>query len=941
MPESAQPDPDPRPDAAVTLLAVIDGLAAESRPGFELRATLDSSLERDLGLDSLARVELISRIEDGFSVRLPEDTLSRAETARDLLNALRSAGGVARATGEAHAVQAPLTRVEGFPASALTLVDALEWHVEAHPDRLHVLFYRTPDQTEPMTYAALKAAAQSMAAGLACRGLAKGQSVAIMLPTCLEFFHCYYGILYAGGVPVPLYPPARLSQLEDHLRRQAGILDSCLAPILITVPEAKLAARFLEAEVASLQVVVTPAELADGGAQADSAPDFASAPLLPEDVAFIQYTSGSTGNPKGVVLTHANLMANIRAWGRAIRMDSADVVVSWLPLYHDMGLIGTWLGSLYHACLLVLMSPLDFLARPERWLWAIHTHRGTATAAPNFAYELCLRRLHDDTLQGLDLGSWRLAANGAEPVSPDTMARFAERFGKYGFRPEAMAPVYGLAECTVGLAIPSLGRRPVIDRVKREAFMKSGRAVPAADDDPEPLQFVACGHPLPGHQVRIVNDAGREVPDRTVGHLEFRGPSATSGYLRNPEETKKLVRGDWLDSGDLAYVANGDIHITSRAKDMIIRGGRNIYPYELEEAVGSLPGVRKGCVAIFGAHDPAAGTERLVVVAETREKAAAALASLRKQINQLALELIGTPTDDIVLAPPQTVLKTSSGKIRRAATRDLYLRGAIGAPGRGAWLQVARVTWMSFTPGLRRIMRRVAVQGFALRVYAVFLTLAPLALVGAVLAPGRAWSFTRALARTLLRLSGLSFSVSGIENLPRGTPCVAVSNHASYLDGVAILAALPQPFGFVAKSELQRPFLARIFLRGLGTQFVERFDVEKSVEDSARLVERAKAGQSLFVFAEGTLTRAPGLMPFKMGAFQVAAEAGIPVVPIAITGTRSVLRDGSWFPHRGALAVVVSPPIAPQGSDWGAAVKLRDAARAEILRHCGEPDLAR
>ena len=941
MPESAQPDPDPRPDAAVTLLAVIDGLAAESRPGFELRATLDSSLERDLGLDSLARVELISRIEDGFSVRLPEDTLSRAETARDLLNALRSAGGVARATGEAHAVQAPLTRVEGFPASALTLVDALEWHVEAHPDRLHVLFYRTPDQTEPMTYAALKAAAQSMAAGLACRGLAKGQSVAIMLPTCLEFFHCYYGILYAGGVPVPLYPPARLSQLEDHLRRQAGILDSCLAPILITVPEAKLAARFLEAEVASLQVVVTPAELADGGAQADSAPDFASAPLLPEDVAFIQYTSGSTGNPKGVVLTHANLMANIRAWGRAIRMDSADVVVSWLPLYHDMGLIGTWLGSLYHACLLVLMSPLDFLARPERWLWAIHTHRGTATAAPNFAYELCLRRLHDDTLQGLDLGSWRLAANGAEPVSPDTMARFAERFGKYGFRPEAMAPVYGLAECTVGLAIPPLGRRPVIDRVKREAFMKSGRAVPAADDDPEPLQFVACGHPLPGHQVRIVNDAGREVPDRTVGHLEFRGPSATSGYLRNPEETKKLVRGDWLDSGDLAYVANGDIHITSRAKDMIIRGGRNIYPYELEEAVGSLPGVRKGCVAIFGAHDPAAGTERLVVVAETREKAAAALASLRKQINQLALELIGTPTDDIVLAPPQTVLKTSSGKIRRAATRDLYLSKAIGARGRGAWLQVARVTWMSFTPGLRRIMRRVAVQGFALRVYAVFLTLAPLALVGAVLAPGRAWSFTRALARTLLRLSGLSFSVSGIENLPRGTPCVAVSNHASYLDGVAILAALPQPFGFVAKSELQRPFLARIFLRGLGTQFVERFDVEKSVEDSARLVERAKAGQSLFVFAEGTLTRAPGLMPFKMGAFQVAAEAGIPVVPIAITGTRSVLRDGSWFPHRGALAVVVSPPIAPQGSDWGAAVKLRDAARAEILRHCGEPDLAR
>ena len=935
MPESAQPHPDPRPDAAVTLLAIIDGLAAESRPGFALRATLDSSLERDLGLDSLARVELISRIEDGFGVLLPEDTLSRSETPRDLLNALRSAGAAAHGTGEAHAVQAPLARVEGTPSAAMTLVEALQWHVDAHPDRLHVLFYRTPEHTEQMTYAGLKVAALAICAGLGRRGLGQGQSVAIMLPTCLEFFHCYYGILLAGGVPVPLYPPARLSQLEDHLRRQAGILDSCLAPILITVPEAKLAARFLEAEVASLHTVATPHELASDGAGEQLVP----AALQPDDVAFIQYTSGSTGNPKGVVLTHANLMANIRAWGRVIRLDSSDVVVSWLPLYHDMGLIGTWLGSLYHACLLVLMSPLDFLARPERWLWAIHTHRGTATAAPNFAYELCLRRLHDDTLQGLDLSSWRLAANGAEPVSPDTIARFSERFGKYGFRPESMAPVYGLAECTVGLAIPPLGRKPIVDHVQREVFLNSGRAVPAAPDDREPLRFVACGHPLSGHQVRIVDDAQREVPDRTMGHLEFNGPSATSGYLRNPEETKKLIHGDWLDSGDLGYVANGDIFITSRAKDMIIRGGRNIYPYELEDAVGKLPGVRKGCVAIFGAHDPAAGTERLVVVAETREKAAAALAPLRRQINQLAVELVGTPTDDIVLAPPQTVLKTSSGKIRRAATRDLYLSGAIGAPGRWAWLQVARVTWMGLTPGLRRLARRARTVGFAARAYVAFFALAPLAWISPLMIPRRAWAYTRILARALLRASGVAFSVQGLENLPRGTPCVAVSNHASYLDGLLILAALPEAFGFVAKSELQSNWLARVLLRALGAQFVERFEVEKSVEDTARLVQHAKKGHSLFVFPEGTLTRASGLKAFRMGAFQVAGEAGIPVVPVTITGTRSVLRDGSWFPHRGPVSVIVSQPIVPQGSDWSAALRLRDAARAEILRHCGEPDL--
>ena len=935
MPEPSAQRPVATADTAARLLAVIDGLAAESRPGAEVHATLDSALESDLGLDSLARVELISRIEDRFQVRLPENTLSRAETAGDLLDALQIAGASVRGGRETHRVQAPIGRVQGTPASAHTLVDMLEWHVQMHPERMHVQFYDTPEHTEQLTYAQLKAAAVAISVGLARGGLDRGQSVAIMLPSCLEFFQCYYGILLAGGVPVPLYPPARLSQIEDHLRRQAGILDSCLAPILITVQEAKLVARFLRAEVASLREVLTPQELVSQ--HAGSLPP---APT-PDDVAFIQYTSGSTGNPKGVVLTHKNLLANIRAWGTAIRLDSSDVTVSWLPLYHDMGLIGTWLGSLYYACPLVLMSPLDFLARPERWLWAIHTHRGTVTAAPNFAYELCLRRLHDDVLQGLDLSSWRLAANGAEPVSPNTIEHFSTRFAKYGFRPETMAPVYGLAECTVGLAIPPLGRRPIIDHVRRDLFLESGRAIPAEDDDPEPLRFVACGHALPGHEIRIVNDEGREVPDRTVGHLEFRGPSATSGYLRNPEETRKLVRGNWLASGDLAYVANGDIYLTSRAKDVIIRGGRNIYPYELEEAVGQLQGVRKGCVAVFGASDPAAGTERLVVVAETRERAPETLAALRKQINQLAMELVGTPTDDIVLAPAQSVLKTSSGKIRRAATRDLYTRGAIGAAGLGARLQMARLVWISFTPGLRRVARCIAAYGFALRVYAAFFGLAPLAWLGTAMAPACGWSLTGALARAMLRLAGYRLSVLGVANLPRGSACIAVSNHCSYMDGAVLLAAIPRPFGFVAKSELQRYVFARVFLRGLRARFVERFDVERSVEDSAKLVRHAKEGQSLLFFPEGTLTRAPGLMEFRIGAFQVASHAGLPVVPVTITGTRSALRDGGWFPQPGPLAVVISPPIAPEGSDWKAALRLRDAARAEILRQCGEPDLQR
>ena len=937
QPGAGPPAAEPRADAAGALLALIDRLVAESHAHEMPPATLESSLERDLGLDSLGRVELVSRVEREFAVLLPEETLARAETARDLLKVLIAAGGERQLPGGATAVTAAPARAEGLPSAAVHLVEMLEWHFAAHPDRVHVAFYRTPEQTEPLTYAALKSGAQAVAEGLKRRGLEPGQAVAIMLPTCLDFFHCFYGILIAGGIPVPIYPPARLSQLEAHLRRQSGILASCLAPILITVPEAKLVARFLEAQVESLRSVVTVRDLwIEGPATPDPV-------LKPDDTAFIQYTSGSTGNPKGVVLTHANLLANIRAWGEAVQFSSTDVVVSWLPLYHDMGLIGAWLGSLYHASLLVLMSPLDFLARPERWLWAIHRHRGTITAAPNFAFELCLRRLEGKGLEGLDLSSWRVAANGAEPVSADTILRFTGRFAGYGFHPEAMVPVYGLAECTVGLAIPPLGRIPVIDRIKRRPFAESGLAVPASEDEADALRIVACGIPLSGHQVRIVNDAGREVPDRVAGRLEFRGPSATSGYFRNAEETARLFRGEWLDSGDLAYMVGGEIYITSRAKDMIIRGGRNLYPYELEEALGKLPGIRKGCVAIFGVPDAASGTERLVVVAETREREAPALEDLRRHINGLSVELLGAPPDDIVLAPPQTVLKTSSGKIRRAATRDIYLGGMIAAPGRAGWWQLARVTLLSLTPEARRWARRLREYGYAAWVWSVSGRIALPVWLAVAAAPSRQWAWRagRLAAKLIVRLSGVPLAVNGLQNLPPGSPCVVVANHASYVDGIVLLATLPFPIGFVAKVELRESFFVRVLLGRLGAQFVERFDAQRGVEDTARLVELARNGESFAFFAEGTFTRAPGLMPFRMGAFLVAAEAGMPVVPVTLSGTRALLRDRSWLPHRTPVTVAVSASVAPRGMEWGDAIALRDAARSEILRQCGEPDLAR
>ena len=927
--------------AGVSAEAVLEqvrqqALELHPRRGRSLHVTLDSALDRELGFDSLSRVELLLRLERAFGVGLSESLLAGAETPRDLWRAVRAGKVVRHTAPAAQARAAPLDELVGVPYTAGTLPEMLDWHVFSHPQRPHVYMYGERDEPETITYAMLADGAQAMAAGLQARGLLPGQSVAIMLPTGRDYLFSFFGILLAGGIPVPIYPPLRPSQLEDHLRRHAGILANAQGVLLITVAEARRVGRLLQGQVETLREVVTPQQLAATEAA------FSGQPIRGQDTAFLQYTSGSTGQPKGVILTHANLLANIRAMGEAVQADSTDVFVSWLPLYHDMGLIGAWLGSLYYGLPLVLMSPLAFLTRPARWLWTIHKHRGTLTAAPNFAYELCLSKVEDSDIEGLDLGSLRLSLNGAEPVSPNTVRRFGGRFAPYGFRPQTMAPVYGLAEAAVGLAFPPLGRGPRIDRIERKTFITRGKAVPVPDAAQGALEFVACGQPLTGYQIRIVDTTGRELPEREEGRLEFKGPSATSGYLRNPEATRGLFDGAWLDSGDLAYVAEGDVYLTSRVKDIIIRGGRNIYPYELEETVGDIPRIRKGCVAVFSSPDPALGTERVIVVAETREEETVTLEALQTQVLGVATDLLGMPPDDVVLAPPHTVLKTSSGKIRRAAMRDLFETGRIDQRTHAVWWQVMRLSLTSLRPRLRSVWRRFTDLAYAVYAQIIFWLLAPPVwlLVASLPDASRRWAVMRQGARLLFRLGRIPLSVEGIEQLPREQACVIVTNHASYLDGVMLVAALPIEFSFVAKAELDRKLIPRRFLRRIGAVFVERFDKQRGVADARRTVQTVQAGRSLVFFPEGTFTRMPGLLPFHMGAFVAAAEAGVPVVPVTIRGTRSLLRADSRFPRRGVVRVIVADRILPEGTDWAAAVTLRDAARATLLAHLWEPDLA-
>ena len=951
---STAEQPPGRDEALLELIAAMSKELGAGARSAEVR--LDSSLERDLGFDSLARMELLHRIEARFDCSFPEALLAEAETPRDLVRGL---GTSAPPPGAAPAPRAQLSAGAGrvVPGHVETLTEALQWQAEHYGDSTHIRLLDDQGQAVEVGFGGLLDRAARLAAGLAGLGLAPAETVMLMLPTGEDYFASFMGVLLAGCIPVPVYPPARAAQIEEHLRRQAKIGGNCRARVVITDPGAKRFAPLLTSLIPTLSHVATAGELAANELTAHAAGTPLRYRAGAGDTAFIQYTSGSTGDPKGVVLTHANLLANIRAMGRVLEAKPDDVFVSWLPLYHDMGLIGAWLGSLVHGIPLVLMSPLTFLARPQRWLSAISDHGGTISGAPNFAYEACVRRIPDEVLDDLDLSSWRVAFNGAETVSPATMDAFRERFAPCGFRREAMMPVYGLAENSVGLAFPPLGRGPRIEAIDRDRLMSGGVASPAGEDEAGAVRLPSCGVPLPGHQIRIAGADGRELPDRHEGHVQFQGPSATSGYLRRPDKNAEMfkgARGDWLDSGDLGFMADGELFVTGRAKDMIVRAGRNIFPAELENAIGELEGIQRGNVAVFGAPDPDTETERLVVLAESRHRDEARRQTIRSEIVGLSADLVGAPPDDVVLVPPRSVPKTSSGKIRRQAARTLYLAGNAGAAPGSVRMQLVRLA-LAALPGLaRRWVRRTgsvlysAWAGLVLLAVAVPVWL----LAAAVPTPGWGLAVARIGLRLIRALTAMRITIGGLENVPSkdtqhdGAFVIAV-NHSSYLDGPVLLSSLPGRLCFVAKGELASQLIAGTFLKRLGTAFVERFDRAQGAADAERLAAAIRRGRPLVYFPEGTLSRMPGLLPFRMGAFAAAVAADVPVLPVVIRGSRSALRDGSILlrPHPIRVEILLAQAPRPAGggeapSDWDAAVELRDRVRAEMLRHVGEPDLA-
>ncbi|MDH3440873.1 MAG: AMP-binding protein, partial [Gammaproteobacteria bacterium] len=392
------------------------------------------------------------------------------------------------------------------------------------------------------------------------------------------------------------------------------------------------------------------------------------------DIALLQYTSGSTGAPKGVALSHSNVLANVRAIGQAVDFSARDVGVSWLPLYHDMGLIGM-LTTRYWGSSMVVMSPLDFARDPSSWLRAISDHKGTLSPAPNFAY-LRSTRLSDEELSNIDLSSWRLALCGAEHVDPGTVRDFTRRFAPYGFRSNAFYPVYGLAEHTLAVSFPPLGAEPVVEHIDRDCLATSGMATAIDEEHDSALSLVSVGIPLEGVTVEIRDKAGQPLPEGQVGELVVKSDCVMTGYFQDAAATADVLTDGWLRTGDLGYFRDGMLYITGRIKDMIIRNGRKYFPHDIELAATEVRGVRPGRVTAFSLLAKA-GKEHLVVLAETNGSSGNTDAGLARRIGTAVAKRIGFRPDEVALCARDALPITSSGKVRRRLAKDRFCSGEL------------------------------------------------------------------------------------------------------------------------------------------------------------------------------------------------------------------------------------------------------------------------
>ena len=549
-------------------------------------------------------------------------------------------------------------------AGAETLTGALRAQVERRPDDEALVLVDRRAGEQALTLSALWERVVCYQAAFAARGLEPGGMVVLVLPTSADLIAAYFGAMLAGGVPAMLSTPShRIADPSLFTARVAHVVANGRPHSLVCGPE--VAALFEGEHAACLGEtrLLAPEQV--------STPEVEASAVAcgPETIATVQYSSGTTGSPKGVLVTHRAAINNLRSMRAAFGVQETDVAVNWIPLYHDMGLFGAFLLPLLCGCKTVLIPTMDFMRDPTIWLRAIDRYRGTFSWAPNLAYALCAKRLSDDQLEGLDLSSWRLALNGSEPVLAPTVAAFARRMAPYGFAPESMSPAYGLAEATVLATVHPPDELPRCEVLDRDLLARESIARPSDGDG---VSCVSVGRAIPGCRLEIRDDQGRPLADRHVGTVWLHSNALFDRYHQDPDRTRRVLVDGWLDTGDRGYLVDGYLFFVAREKDLIIIGGEKYLPDDVEAIINRVEGVREGCAVAFGVLNERRGTEDLAAVVETRETSPEALRDLERRIRREITRVTGLGLGALVLVPPGGIEKSTSGKLARGPTRARY-----------------------------------------------------------------------------------------------------------------------------------------------------------------------------------------------------------------------------------------------------------------------------
>jgi fatty-acyl-CoA synthase len=522
--------------------------------------------------------------------------------------------------------------------------------------------------TRAYPFAELRRDALAQAWRLIAMGVRPGERVALVAETGPEFASLFFGAVYAGAWPVPLPLPTSFGGRESYIDQLSVQLKSC-DPRLLLYP----------AELAAMAGAAAERIGTEGIAWEDfTARDAPAADLPPakgDDIAYLQYSSGSTRFPHGVVITHHALLNNLAAHGHGMALVESDRCVSWLPWYHDMGLVGCFLSPIANQVSVDYLKTEDFARRPLAWLDLISRNPGTTLSySPTFGYDICARRMSSQTKasERFDLSRWRVAGNGADMIRPDVMQKFVDAFADAGFQASAFLPSYGLAEATLAVSIMPPGEGIVVELV--EETQLSG--ISAEGDRPQRYRaIVNCGRPVRDMEVEIREEDGTPLPDKAIGKVWCRGPSIMEGYFRDEASTAACMKDGWLDTGDMGYLSDGYVYIVGRAKDMIIINGRNHWPQDIEWAVEQLPGFKAGDIAAFAITTPG-GEETPAVLVQCRTSDDMERSRLRDEIRERVRSVTGMNCV-VELVPPRTLPRTSSGKLSRAKARNLYLAGEI------------------------------------------------------------------------------------------------------------------------------------------------------------------------------------------------------------------------------------------------------------------------